>query len=105
MPTAASYAPTVSLPLIMGAIACDGLRLPGVSSLVKVEITAPCSKVLAIWHHLSLNCRLNEISTEQNSHKSPKLTQRCRTQQPTHSARSSQLLETLRERYNWLVMY
>ncbi|WP_392476860.1 hypothetical protein [Nostoc sp. C110] len=27
MPKAASYAPTVSLPLIMGAITCDGLRL------------------------------------------------------------------------------
>ncbi|MCC5661942.1 hypothetical protein LC608_34400 [Nostoc sp. XA010] len=33
------------------------------------------------------------------------LTQRCRTQQPTHSARSSLLYETLREHYNWLVMY
>ncbi|MEH1918619.1 hypothetical protein [Nostoc sp.] len=64
-----------------------------------------CSKFLAIWHHNSLNCGLNEISTQQNSHKSPKLTQRCRTQQLTHSAWSSQLLETLRERHNWLVMY
>jgi hypothetical protein len=34
----------------------------GVFSLVKVEITALCFKVLAIWHHNSLN----EISTEQS---------------------------------------
>ncbi|MEH2012338.1 hypothetical protein [Nostoc sp.] len=34
------------------------------------------------------------------------LTQRCKiTSQATYSARSSQLLETLRERYNWLVIY
>ncbi|MEH2411011.1 MAG: hypothetical protein V7K36_19880 [Nostoc sp.] len=30
-------------------------------TLEKVEVTAPGSKVLAIWHHLSLNYHLNEI--------------------------------------------
>ncbi|MDZ7990749.1 MAG: hypothetical protein RM022_022770 [Nostoc sp. EfeVER01] len=44
-------------------------------------MTIPRSKVLAIWHNLSLNCRLNEISTEQTNRQL--LTQRCRrTQQP-----------------------
>ena len=65
-----------------------------------------CSKVLAIWHNKFLFCSLNEISTERNSHKSPVVTQRYRiTSQATKSARSSQLLETLRERHNWLVIY
>jgi len=66
-----------------------------------------CLKVLAIWHHKSVNCRLNEISREWDSTRNalvkaslpPRqlLTQRCRiTQQPTHSPRSS-------PHYNWLV--
>ncbi|MCC5609751.1 hypothetical protein LC612_23980 [Nostoc sp. CHAB 5834] len=58
---------------------------------------------------LPLKLRYQENKTVTNRQL---LIQRCRTQQPTHSARSSQLLETLRVacfpagvRHNWLVMY